>query len=116
MVRRRELPYLAAVWLAAVAIAGLLSMHGLNPAVFQPGQVSSHDLHGMDTADDAGHSAIGLCVFAVLGLISLALLSSTKRRRSLRNLPHLRPPLFTRPPGLPAAGRRRLADLCVLRL
>lgn len=116
MARPKNLHYLAAVWLAATAIVGLLAMHGMNPAVFQLGEVTSHDLAGVDDAGPVSHAAIGLCVFAVFGFVGLAHMSSTERRRNFPNSPRLTPKPLTRAPGLPAAGRQRLADLCVLRL
>lgn len=115
-VRRKDRHYLVAVWLAAIAVAGLLAMHGLNPAVFESGQASSHGLHGIDTGDEVVHAAVGLCVFTVVGFIGLALLTSPKQGGNLRNLPRLHLALLNGPTGVPAAGRRLLADLCVLRL
>lgn len=116
MVRRNDLPYLVAVWLAATAIVGLLAMHGLNPAVFQFDQANSHDLHRVEDADEVSHTAIGVCVFAVFGFAGLALLPSTQRRRNITNLTRFSLAPLTRTPGPPVAGRQRLADLCVLRL
>lgn len=116
MVRRTGLSYVVAVWLVAAAIAGLLAMHGLSPAVFQLDQVSSHDLHSVGDADDVDHAAMGLCVFALVGFAGLALLPSTQRRKIPRYLPRFSLAPLTRASGPLVAGRQRLADLCVLRL
>lgn len=116
MVRRKDLSYVVAVWLAATAIAGVLAMHGLNPAVFQLDEVSSHDLHSVGGADEVGHAAIGLCVFAVLGFAGLALVALSQRRDNPTYSPRFSPTSSTRASGPLVAGRQRLADLCVLRL
>lgn len=116
MVRRKDLSYIVAVWLAATAIAGLLAMHGLSPDVFQLDLVSSHDLDSVGGADEVGHAAIGLCVFAVLGFTGLALVPSTRRRDNPTYLSRFSRTSLTRASGPQVAGRQRLADLCVLRL
>lgn len=100
--------------LAAMSVAGLLSMHGLNPVVATVDQ--SHAGHAPTEAGVADHGAIGLCIFvaavAALGLAAIRRLQATE---ALANLVH-RPGRFTfTQPGM-TSGPPLLYRLCVLRL
>lgn len=102
---------LAAVWVAAAAIGGLLSMHALDPTVLTADRAGDHSVHA-DASDSGWHGAIGLCVF-VLG----AAVGFLPQRRPVPQAGfETTPPtsIVLAYPSLP--GRRRLADLCVLRL
>lgn len=62
------------LFLAAVSVVGVLSMHGLDPVVASVDQ--SHSGHESDTETGVhDHAAIGLCVFvaavATLGLVAI---------------------------------------------
>lgn len=114
MERRRHSRYLPVASLAAVAIAGLLFMHALDPAALRSDQASGHGAHGSNSM--AGlHVALGICVF-VLGGLGLTLPASTPRQRGPR--PLTMRPAYRGVDFLPVAdsGRQRLANLCVLRL
>lgn len=116
MERSKGLTHLTVAWLAAVAIAGLLSMHGLDLAALQPALVESHGAHNLGTTGDSLHAAMGICVFAIATSLGLALATSTAQLRGPQILPRWRAANATTSPVSAASGRQRLADLCVLRL
>ncbi len=101
--------------LAAVSVAGLLSMHGLDPVVATVDQ--AHSAHSADTeAGLNGHGAIGLCVF--VAAVTTLCLSSLKRLQSvqsLANLVYLPPQLTPTQPAM-TSGPPLPFKLCVLRL
>jgi hypothetical protein len=109
-IRRRVM-----LFLAAVSVAGVLSMHGFDPVVATVDQ--THSSHSSDTetgVDD--HGAIGLCVFVVA--VATLGLASIRRRQSaetLANLVYL-PRQFTPTQPIMTSGPPLLYRLCVLRL
>lgn len=99
--------------LAAISIAGLLSMHGLDPAVATVDQV--HSTHAAGTDTGINHDAIGLCVFvaavATIGLASIRRLQHSTR--TAYSFLRRRPLIRTGPPA--PSGQPLLYRLCVLR-
>jgi hypothetical protein len=100
---------------AAVSVVGVLSMHGLDPAVATVDQ--THSSHAPDSETGVSdHTAIGLCVFvaavATLGLPAVKRLHNTE---TLAKLVY-RNGLFTRTQPLMTSGPPLLHRLCVLRL
>jgi hypothetical protein len=100
---------------AAVSVFGLLSMHGLDPAVATVDQ--THTSHASDSetgVDD--HVAIGLCVFvAAVATFGLAAIRRLQSREVPTNFVY-RHGQFTRTQPLITSGPRLLHRLCVLRL
>ena len=100
---------------AAVSVVGVLSMHGLDPAVATVDQ--THSSHAADTETGVNdHAAIGLCVFvAAVATLGLAAVKRLQSREALANLVYWlgqfirTQPLMTSGPPLPYR-------LCVLRL
>lgn len=115
MERSSELRSAGVVWLAAVAIGGLLSMHALDPTVFAPDGVGDNSPHPSDGTHAGLHGAIGLCVFAFGAAARYRFLPSQSRPVPRAGLDPV-PPTSIPSASLPAPGRQRLADLCVLRL
>lgn len=109
---RSHLP-LRVFWVA-VAIAGMLSMHGLEGAVVSAPE-QSHAMHGA-IGSSADHGALGLCLFvaAIAGLGIAVLGRSTGGREYGRPCDAHR----TIPSGSARciAGRSRLTRLGVLRV
>lgn len=103
-------------WLAAVAIAGLVSMHGLDPTLLQTDPEASHGVHDFHTAEQRVHAAVGLCVFTIAASLGLAVASSTTMRWRPRILPTRYTGTEANPSVVAPDARQRLADLCVLRL
>jgi len=100
------------LFLAAVSVAGLLSMHGFDPVV----ATVDHSSHSSDAETGVDHyGAIGLCVFVVaVATLGLALIKRLQSAESLSNLVY-RPGQFTRTQPLTTSGPRLLYRLCVLR-
>lgn len=103
------------LFLAAVSVLGVLSMHGFDPVVATVDQ--THSSHSSDTetgVDD--HGAIGLCVFvfavATFGLAAIRRLPSAE---TVANLVYW-PGQFTRAQPVTTSGPPLLYRLCVLRL
>ena len=101
--------------LAAVSIAGLLSMHGFDPVVTTVDQ--SHSSHSTEAGTGpTDHAAIGLCVF-VVAVVSLGLASIRRLQGLTRGDPSVhrpRPSVQIWPRT--ASGPPLLHRLCVLRL
>ena len=103
------------IFVAAVSVVGVLSMHGLDPAWATVDQ--THSSHTSDTETGVGaYGPIGLCVFvaavATLGLAAIKWLQNTE---TLANLVY-RPGPFTRTQPVMTSGPPNLYRLCVLRL
>jgi len=103
------------LFVAAVSVVGVLSMHGLDPAF--PTVEQTHASHTSDTETGVdAHGAIGLCVFvaavATLGLGAIKWLQNTE---TLANLVY-RHGQFTRTQPPMTSGPPLLYRLCVLRL
>jgi hypothetical protein len=100
---------------AAVSVVGVLSMHGLDPAVATVDQM--HSSHAPDSETGVSdHAAIGLCVFvAVVATLGLAAVKRIQNREALASLVY-RQGQFTRTQPLMASGPPLLHRLCVLRL
>ncbi len=99
----------------AVAISGLLVMHGFEAAALtwtDTGRASRQQSHNPD-----GHGALGICVF-VASMAGVGLAAAWPRKRRLGFVAALHPTF--RPSRWPTwfapAGRSRLIDLSVLRL
>jgi hypothetical protein len=103
------------LFLAAVSVAGLLSMHGFDPVVATVDQ--AHSSHAADTEtgiDD--HGAIGLCVFvAAVATLGLAAIKRLQGKETLTSLVY-RPRQFTPTQPIMTSGPPLLFRLCVLRL
>jgi hypothetical protein len=103
------------LFVAAVSVIGVLSMHGLDPALATVDQTHSSHTSDTETGVDA-HGAIGLCVFvaavATLGLAAIKWLQNTE---PLANLVY-RHGQFSRTQPLMTSGPPLLYRLCVLRL
>jgi len=101
------------LWVA-VAIAGLLSMHGIEVAVVSASE-QSHAIHGV-TGGAADHGALGLCLFvAAIAVLGIAARAQSMRGRAYgrRSDIHRTMP-FGSARGI--AGRSRLTRLGVLRV
>lgn len=102
------------LFLAAVSVVGLLSMHGLDPVVATVDQ--SNTGHAQAEAGVADHGAVGLCIFvaavATLGLAAIRRLQSTEALAKLL----YRPGHFTFTQPVITSGPSLLHRLCVLRL
>jgi len=100
---------------AAVSVVGVLSMHGLDPAVTTVDQ--THSSHAADTETGVNdHAAIGLCVFvAAVATLGLAAVKRLQRRGVLANLVY-RHGQFTRTQPQTTSGPPLPYRLCVLRL
>jgi hypothetical protein len=101
--------------LVAVAVAGVLLMHGFEGAAFtftDQGQSTRHQTHSPES-----HGAIGLCVF-VVSMAGIGLGAARLRRRRLSFVaPSGEMFQASRCPSWSApAGRSLLIDLGVLRL
>jgi hypothetical protein len=113
--RNRQGHLTGGLLLVSVAVAGLLSMHGFDPAVVTLNH-TEHTSHPQPGAGPEDHSVIGLCVFVVavatMGLASIRRLqASTNTAFSAhppRQLTRIDPPATSGPP--------LLHRLCVLRL
>lgn len=103
------------LFLAAVSVAGLLSMHGFDPVVATVDQAHSSHTSDTETGIDA-HGAIGLCVFVVAG--ATLGIASIRRRQSADTVANLvyRPGQFTPTQPIMTSGPPLLLRLCVLRL
>ena len=103
------------VFLAAVSVVEILSMHGFDPVVATVDQ--HHDSHAPDTETGGdAHAATGLCVFvAAVATLGLAVVKRLQHPASPANFGH--PPrrlLRSQTPTL--SGPPLLHRLCVLRL
>jgi hypothetical protein len=103
------------LFLAAVSVAGLLSMHGFDPVVATVDQTHSSHSSDAETGVDH-HGAIGLCIFVVavatLGMASIRLRQGAE---AVANLVY-RPRQFTPTQPIMTSGPPLLSRLCVLRL
>lgn len=112
MIRRINL--LATVGPVAVAIAGLLMMHGLNNAavILTDTQMAPHDDHRPDS-----QGALGVCVFAAsMAGTGLAAVAAGRRHRGSPVAVPLTKVSGRLLSWSAPAGRSRLIDLGVLRL
>ena len=96
--------------MVALALAGLVSMHGLDGAaasLSEPSHTSAEE--------STGHETLGICVFvlAIAGL-GMATPSSTPRQRVTGR--YRQTETVPRHPLSSGGGRSRLILLCVLRL
>lgn len=100
---------------AAVSVFGVLSMHGLDPAVATVDLThSSHTSDSETGVDD--HVAIGLCVFvAAVATLGLAAIRRFQSREVLANFVYRHGQLARSQP-LTRSGPPLLYRLCVLRL
>lgn len=100
--------------LTGVSVAGLLSMHGLDPVMANLAQ-PAHASHSQPAALDS-HGAIGLCVF-VAALTGVALAAARRLVSSTRPASSpFRTTVFATMPVPRASGPPLLHRLCVLRL
>lgn len=102
------------LFLAGLSVAGILSMHGLDPVVATVDQ--GHASHAQAEARVADHGAAGLCIFvAAVAAVGLA---AIKRLHSTEALAKLvwRPGQFTFTHPVMTSGPPLLHRLCVLRL
>jgi len=101
--------------LVAVAIAGLLMMHGFESAAFSFTHEGESTVHAVQSGD--GHGGSGVCLF-VASMAGIGLAGAKLRRRRAVFVASLRrAPLPCRwPEWCAPAGRSRLIDLSVLRL
>lgn len=103
------------LFVAAVSVVGVLSMHGLDPVVATVDQTHSSPSSDTETGVDA-HGAIGLCVFvAAVATLGLAVIKRLQSSESLANLVY-RPEKFTGTQPVTTSGPPLLDRLCVLRL
>lgn len=102
------------LFLAAVSVAGLLSMHGLDPVVATVGQ--SHTGHAPVEAGVDDHGAVGLCIF--VAAVAVLAIARVRRHQSTKALakPANRPGHFTLARPVMTSGPSLLHRLCVLRL
>lgn len=101
--------------LVAVAVAGLLSMHGFDPVVVSVDH-SAHTSHSPPGAGLEDHSAIGLCVF-VVAVATLGLASIRQLHGSTIAAFSAHPPRqLTQCGPVATSGPPLLHRLCVLRL
>ena len=101
--------------LVAVAIAGLLVMHGFESAALtwtDTGRATRHQPHNPDS-----HGALGICVF-VASMAGVGLAAAWPRGRRLGFVATLHPTFrpLRWPTWLAPAGRSRLIDFGVLQL
>jgi hypothetical protein len=101
--------------LVAVALAGLLAMHGFQGAALtwaDTGQATRHQSHNPDR-----HGALGICVF-VASMAGVGLAAAWSRRRRLGFVAALHPTFRPSrgPKWFAPAGRCRFIELSVLRL
>lgn len=98
--------------MVVLGIAGLLLMHGLDPATLElsagdnpPAETMVGESHGV-------HAAVGLCVFVVAASLALVFADRPRRQGPRRFL------VLDGDEGYqtPGPGRARLLDLCVMRL
>lgn len=103
------------LFVAAVSVVGVLSMHGLDPAVATVDQTHSSDASHTETgADD--HAMIGLCVFvAAVATFGMAVIKRLQRAETVANLVY-RPGQCNGAQPVTTAGPPLLYRLCVLRL
>lgn len=100
---------------AAVSVFGVLSMHGLDPAVATVDQTHFSHVSDSETGVD-DHAAIGLCVFvAAVATLGLAVMRRLQTREVLVNFIY-RHGQFARTQPLITSGPPLLYRLCVLRL
>lgn len=103
------------LFLAAVSVAGLLSMHGFDPVVATVDQTHSSHSSDTETGVDA-HGAIGLCVFVVaVATLGMATIRRLQGAENVSNLVY-RPRYFTGTQPVITPGPPLLSRLCVLRL
>lgn len=104
------------VFVAAVAVAGILSMHALDPMVFGSEGAEGHTVHATEGVSRGLHGAMGLCVFVLAAVAGSA--PSFRSRPLPRGVPEMvwRPVTTHQPPVVSASGRERLTALCVLTL
>lgn len=109
---RRHL--VGSLYLVTAAIAGLLSMHGLDGVVasfVEP----SHSSHG-PTGDTSGYETLGICVFvAAIAGLGIAAVGLPRRAATTTRYGRTDGRYFLRArPSV--SGVSRLVHLCVLRL
>lgn len=103
------------LFLAAVSVVGILSMHGFDPVVATVDQDHGSHTSNTETGDDA-HAAIGLCVFvAAVATLGLALVKRLQHPASPANFGYP-PRRFLRSQRPTVSGPSLLHRLCVLRL
>jgi hypothetical protein len=110
----REMHLNGGLLLVAVAVAGLLSMHGFDPVVVSLDH-TEHTNHSQPGAGLEDHSVIGLCVFVVavaLGLASIRQLQGS----TIAGFSAHPPRQLARLGPLATFGPPLLHKLCVLRL
>jgi hypothetical protein len=100
--------------LVTMAVAGVLSMHGLDGAVASLTE-PSHSSHG-PAGDGVGHETLGICVFvAAVTCLVIAALGTSLRGGSTARFADIAQLVSARSARV-VAGRSRLIHLCVLRL
>lgn len=97
----------------AIAVAGLLMMHGFEGALASVAEVSHSD-HGSPQGG-ADHDLLGLCLFVVT-VVGLGFAMSLHKPGSTVRGPTSRSAGWRSTPLNRVHGRVRLAHLCVLRL
>lgn len=112
--RRDRLAFMTG--LAMLAIVGMLLMHGLDPAALGPADTDHHTAEQDRTGDVAVHHVLGLCVFVIAVAGMIASTTTDHRRPCRRRRPTPKPRAFDIVVTVPAGGRLRLFELCVLRV
>ncbi|HEU4319177.1 MAG TPA: hypothetical protein VFS66_03765 [Acidimicrobiia bacterium] len=103
------------LFLAAVSMVGVLSMHGFDPVVATVDQHHGSHASNTETGADA-HAAIGLCVFvASVGTLGLALVKRLQNPAGPANFDYP-PRRFLRSQTPTMSGPPLLHGLCALRL
>lgn len=101
--------------LAMVAIVGVLSMHGLDPALIGFDHPNHQVAHQETMPAGDGDGLLELCVFAV-SFVGLLAVSISEHRFGPTQKPPLAIPLSDRSPSGAVAGRRLLISLGVIRV
>lgn len=98
--------------MVVLGIAGLLLMHGLDPATLELAAGDSAPAEAVVGESHGVHGAVGLCVFVVAASVALVLADRPRRHRLQRFL------WLDGDEGRPAPFRGRVPflDLCVMRL
>ena len=102
--------------LAMLAVVGMLLTHGLDPAALGPIDTGHHAAEQDAAGGVAVHNVLGLCVFVlvVAGLIASTTTDHRQHSRPRRPTPDPRTgDIIGR---VTAGGRRRLLELCVMRV
>lgn len=104
--------HLLGVAVVVLGIAGLLLMHGLDPATFEVPAGDAAPAEAMVGESHGVHGAVGLCAFVVAASLALVLADRPLWFRLRRFLSLEGDEGYP----TPVPGRARLLDLCVMRL